>query len=80
MSTAIVTLPHVMVELTVDQLILAAAQLEPQEKARLARALADNQLDTDLVQLISDLYDSPPVEEISDEVILEEIRAVRLGH
>ena len=79
MSTATVTLPRVTVELTVEQLILAARQLEPEERARLARALADNQLDMELAKLISDLYSLPPVDEITDEEILAEIRAVREG-
>ena len=79
MSIATVTLPNVKVELTVDQLILAARQLEPEERARLARALADNQLDSELARLIADLYSHSPVEDISDEEILDEIRAVRQG-
>lgn len=79
MSIATVTLPNVKVELTVDQLILAARQLEPEERARLARALADNQLDSELARLIADLYSHSPVEDISDEEILGEIRAVRQG-
>jgi len=77
MSTATVTVPQVTVELTVDQLIQAARQLEPDERARLARSLADNQLDIELAELISDLYGLPPVDEITDEEILAEVRAVR---
>lgn len=77
MSTATVILPQVTVELTVEQLILAARHLEPGERARLARALADNQLDMELAMLISHLYSLPPVDETTNEEILAEIRAVR---
>ncbi len=36
------------------------------KRAELAKALADDDLDTELTQLIADLYDHPPVDEISD--------------
>ncbi len=65
------------VELTVEQLITAVRQLEPNERARLARALANAELDRELTQLITELYSQPPVNEISDADILAEIQAVR---
>lgn len=77
MSTATVTIPNIQVQLTVEQLIMALRQLEPGERAKLARALASAELDTELAQLITELYGQPPVEDISEDDILAEIRAVR---
>ena len=77
MSSATVTIPNIQVQLTVEQLITAARQLEPGERARLARALADTELDTELAQLITELYSQPPVDDISDDDIQAEIRTVR---
>ena len=78
MSTVIVTIPNIEIRLTVAQLITAAQQLEPQERAELVRALADTELDAELAQLIDKLYSQPPIDYISDDDILAEIQAVRL--
>ena len=78
MSTAIVTIPNIEIRLTVAQLITAAQQLEPQERAELVRALADTALDAELAQIIDKLYSQPPIDHISDGDILAEIQAVRL--
>jgi hypothetical protein len=77
MSTTTVTIPQVEVQLSVDQLITAAKQLDPGERAKLARALAETDLDVELTRLMVDLYSKPPVDDISDEEILAEIQAVR---
>ncbi len=77
MSTATITIPNIQVELTIEQLITAIIQLEPNERARLARVLANAELETDLTTLISELYGQPPADDVSDETILAEIRAVR---
>ncbi len=77
MNSATITIPDIRVELTIDQLITAVRQLEPNERARIARALAKTELDAELTQLISELYSQPPADEIADEAILAEIRAVR---
>lgn len=77
MSAATVTIPNIQVQLTVEQLITAVRQLEPRERARLARVLADTELDAELSQLITELYSQPPIDAISDNDILAEIRAVR---
>ncbi len=37
------------------------------------------ELDADLAQLINDLYNRPPADDISDDEILAEIRAARPG-
>lgn len=80
MSTTTVTIPQVEVQLSVDQLITAAKQLDPGERAKLARALAETDLDVELTRLMVDLYSKPPVDDISDEEILDEIQAVRQQH
>jgi hypothetical protein len=80
MSTTTVTIPQVGVQLSVDQLITAAKQLDPGERAKLARALAETDLDLELTRLMVDLYGKPPVDDISDEEILDEIQAVRQQH
>lgn len=77
MSTATITIPNIQVQLNIEQLTTAVLQLEPSERAKLVRALANTELDAELTQLIAELYSHPPVDEISDEDILAEIQAVR---
>ena len=77
MSSSTITIPNIKVQLTVDQLLAAVRQLEPLDRARVARAITDSELDTELAQLIAELYSQPPVTEISDDDILTEIRVVR---
>lgn len=77
MSTATVTIPNIEVQLTVEQLIAAVRQLEPAQRAKVARALADSELDAELLQLINELYSRPPADDISDADIAAEVRAVR---
>lgn len=77
MSSSTVTIPNVKVQLTVDQLLAAVRQLEPRDRARVARAITDAELDIELAQLIAELYSQPPITDISDADILAEIRAVR---
>ncbi len=77
MTASFVTIPNINVQLTVDQLVTVVRQLEPGERARIAKALTDVELDLELAQLITELYSQPPVTTISDADILAEIRAVR---
>jgi hypothetical protein len=77
MASSTVTIPNIRVQLTVDQLVTAVRQLDPRDRARIARAITDAELDVELAQLIDDLYSQPPVTEISDAEIQTEIRAVR---
>ena len=77
MSTPTVTLSNIKVQLTVEQLVTAVQELKSAERAQIARALAKMELDTDLAQLITDLYSKPEVTDISDDDILAEVRAVR---
>lgn len=77
MTASFVTIPNIKVQLTVDQLVAAVRQLDPGERAKIARALTDAELDQELAQLISEFYSQPPVTDISDVDILAEVRAVR---
>lgn len=77
MSVATITIPNIQVQLTVDQLITAVRQLEPNERAKLVRILAKTELDAELAHLITELYAQPSVDDISDEDILDEVLAVR---
>lgn len=80
MSVATITIPDIQMQLTIEQLITAVRQLEPRERVKLARVLANTELDAELTQLITELYNQPPIDEISDTDILAEIQAVRQQH
>ncbi|MFZ2360979.1 MAG: hypothetical protein WA040_16670 [Anaerolineae bacterium] len=77
MTTSTVTIPNIKVQLTVEQLLTAVRQLEPWDRAKIAQALTDAELDNELAQLIAELYRQPPVTEISEADILAEVRTVR---
>ena len=74
MTTSTVTIPRIKVQLTVEQLLTAVRQLEPRDRAKIAQALTDAELDNELAQLIAELYSQPPVTEISDADVLAEVR------
>lgn len=74
MSTTI-TIPNV--QLTLDQLVAVVRQLEPDARAKVAQALLADEMDTRFTQLIKRLANKPPVTDITDEEISEEVRAVR---
>jgi hypothetical protein len=65
------------VQLTLDQLVAVIRQLEPDARAKVARALLADEMDERLAHLIKRLANKPPVTDISDEEINEEVRAVR---
>jgi hypothetical protein len=77
MSTSTVTISNIEVQLSVEQLLAAVRQLGPRDRAKIAQALTNVELDNELAQLIAELYSQPPVTEISDSDILVEVRAVR---
>ncbi|MBW4645497.1 MAG: hypothetical protein KME23_21330 [Goleter apudmare HA4340-LM2] len=72
MATEMVSIP-----ITLEQLINAVQQLQPDERAQVARALIQLDLRADLAALIQELYAEPPVDEITDDDIMAEIKAVR---
>jgi hypothetical protein len=77
MSTTI-TIPNV--QLTLDQLVAAVRQLEPEERATVAQALLADEIDARFERLITRLANTPPATDITDEEINEEVRVVRRQH
>jgi len=67
-----ITLP-----ITLEQLIAVIQQLQPDEQAAVAKALIQAELRSDLTALIQELYIQHSVEDITDDDILNEIKAVR---
>ncbi|MEL7224727.1 MAG: hypothetical protein AAF810_21065 [Cyanobacteria bacterium P01_D01_bin.36] len=65
------------VPITLEQLIQAVKNLQPEERSQVAKALVQSELEADLTELIQSLYNEPPADDISDADILAEIRAVR---
>lgn len=78
MSTEMVTIPDV--QLTLDQLITAVRQLEPDARNKVAQALLSDEMDERLRRLIERLANKRPVDDITDDDINAEIRAVRQCH
>lgn len=72
MATDMVSIP-----ITLEQLITAVQQLSLEERAQIARALVEAGLRSDLTALIQELYAQPPVDDIADDDIRAEIKAVR---
>lgn len=67
----------VSIPITLEQLITAVQQLQPDERAQVARALIQGDLRADLTALIQEFYMQPPADDITDEDIMAEIKAVR---
>jgi hypothetical protein len=67
----------VSIPITLEQLITAVQQLQPDERTQVAAALVQMGLRSDLTALIHELYTQPPVEDITDDEIMAEIKAVR---
>lgn len=67
----------VSIPITLEQLIIAVQQLQPDDRAQLAHALIQAGLRSDLTALIQELYAQPPVDDITDDEIMAEIQAVR---
>jgi len=72
MATDMASIP-----ITLEQLITAVQQLQPDERAQIARALVQAGLRSNLTALIQELYAQPPVDDIADDDIMAEIKAVR---
>ena len=63
--------------ITLEQLITTVQQLPPGDRAQVAKALIDIELKSDLTNLLEELYSQPPIDEITDVEILNEIKIVR---
>lgn len=65
------------VPITLDQIIQAVRQLESEERAQVANALIELDLRSDLTALLEELYAQPSEDDITDDTIMAEIKAVR---
>ncbi|MEA5486114.1 MULTISPECIES: hypothetical protein [Pseudanabaena] len=63
--------------ITLEQLITTVQQLQPSDRAQVAKALIQIELKSDLTSLLGELYSQPPIDEITDAEIMNEIKAVR---
>jgi hypothetical protein len=74
-SVPTVTIPEV--QLTLDQLVAAIRQLEPDARSEIARVLMESELDTRMDELIKSLASRSPADDVSDADIVSEVKAVR---
>jgi hypothetical protein len=65
------------IPITLEQIIVAIKQLQPDERAQVAQVLCQTGLRSDLAALIQSLYAQSPDDDITDDDIMAEIRAVR---
>ena len=72
----------VVIALTLDQLLTAIRQLDDSARMQVIRVLLETQSNTEsgLDRLIRHIVEREPADDISDEEIAAEIRAVRLSH
>lgn len=65
------------IPITLDQIIVAIKQLQPEDQAQVAQVLCQTGLRSDLAVLIQELYTQSPDDDITDNEIMAEIKAVR---
>jgi hypothetical protein len=65
------------IPITLEQIIVAIKQLQPDERAQVAQVLCQTGLRSDLAALIQALYAQLPDDDITDADIMAEIQAVR---
>ena len=63
--------------ITLEQLIITVKQLQPNDRAQVAKALIQVELQSDLTDLIKELYSQEPIDEITDSDIMSEIKYIR---
>lgn len=70
-----ITIPNV--NITLDQLLLAIRQLDEPAQRQVAQVLLETQLDVQLNNLLEELVQKSPEDDISDADIVAEVEAVR---
>jgi hypothetical protein len=75
MAMTTVIIPEV--ELTLNQLLAAIRQLEPDARTEIAQALQSDEMDERLKRLINRLETKPAITDITIDDINDEIREVR---
>jgi hypothetical protein len=63
--------------ITLEQLITTVQQLQPSDREQVVKALIHMELKSDLTNLLEELYSQPPIDDIIDTEIMNEIKAVR---
>ena len=75
LQSTVITIPEV--KMTVDQLLEVVRQLDDASRIQLARVLMKTEMDAKLARLIEKLAKTTPADDVSDEDIEVEIKAVR---
>jgi hypothetical protein len=65
------------IPITLDQIIVAIKQLQPADQAQVAQVLCQTGLRSDLTVLIQELYAQSPDDDMTDDEIMAEVKAVR---
>ena len=75
LQSTVITIPDI--KLTIDQLLKTIRQLDKATRIQVARVLLETEMDARLASLIEQLAGTSPADDISDEDIDAEIKAVR---
>lgn len=75
LQSTVITIPEV--KLTVGQLLKVVRQLDDASRSQLARVLMETEMDAKLASLIEKLAKTTAADDVSDEDIEAEIKAVR---
>ncbi len=75
LQSTVITIPEV--KLTVDQLLKVVRQLDNASRIQIAQVLMETEMDANLASLIEKLAKTTPADDVSDEEIEAEIKAVR---
>ena len=75
LQSTVITIPEV--KLTVDQLLKVVRQLDDASRIQIAQVLMETEMDANLASLIEKLAKTTPADDVSDEEIEAEIKAVR---
>ena len=70
-----ITVPNM--KMSLDQLLNVIRQLDESGRALIARVLLESKMDDELSQLLMELSETPPADDITDAEIQAEVLAVR---
>ena len=70
-----ITVPNV--KMSFEQLLGVIRQLDESGRALIARVLLESKVDDEMGQLLQELSETPPADDITDAEIQAEVRAVR---
>jgi len=73
-----ITIPNV--KLSLEELLAVIRQLDEPTRAEVARVLVETKMDAELSNLIEELAESPPAEDIPDDQVCAEVKSVRQGN